>query len=184
MLFGILFVVFLLIAGSYALGGYSAAPWVPAWSHDVERFCDAAQISPSDIVYELGCGDGRILAAAARHGARGVGYEISLLPFCIAWLRARFVQPHPRILLKNFWTADLSEATVVILFLLPEPYKKLQPKLQRELKPGTRVVCYVWPMLGWTPIRTDLQPGRPAIRVYEMPNPKGSLPTLQTSTLS
>ena len=168
-LFGLIFI----LVASYAYAGFSAAPWVPCRSADTKRICDLAKICPSDTVIELGCGDGRILAAAARRGARCIGYEISILPYLIARIRAQLTPapyPRPKILLRSFWSTDISVATVVIIFLMPAVYKKLSEKLLREAAPGTRIIFYVWPMREWQPVQIDKPSGRPALYLYEIPN--------------
>ena len=174
-MFTIIFFLVFIVVLTYAIGGYSAAPWVPCRTYDAQRFCDLAHIGPNDTVIELGCGDARIIAAAATLGATCTGYEISLLPYLLAKARTFFSKPRPRILFKNFWSADISSATVVAFFLLPAAYERLSKKLLTELKPGTRIICYVWPLPPdkWTPILKDKPTKGLALYVYEIPNRLG-----------
>jgi len=113
-----------------------------------------AEVGPSDVVYDLGSGDGRIVIAAAREfGARGVGIEIDPALVAQAEVNARRagVSDKVEFRLGDMYAADLRGATVVTLFLHPQPNLKLRPKLQSELRPGARVVSYVWDMGDWAP---------------------------------
>jgi ribosomal protein L11 methylase PrmA len=125
-----------------------------------------AQVTPSDIVYDLGSGDGRIvIAAAANYGARGVGIEIdpALVGKATENARAAGVSDRVQFVNQNLFTADIREASVVTLYLLQSLNERLRPRLLTELKPGTRVVSHVfdmgpeWPpdesvMVGFSPL--------------------------------
>ncbi len=166
----VLWIVVFVIIVSFAYGGISAAPWVPTWGADVDRFMQLADIASGQKVYDLGCGDGRLVIAAARRGAHAVGYEVSLIPYALAQVR-RFVSGQSNrahIVLKDFWRADLSDADVVYVFLMEKIYDKLQAKLEQELKPGAKVVVYVWPLPGWEPCVVDETDGQPKLFVYEI----------------
>ena len=116
-----------------------------------------AEVKPGDVVYDLGCGDGRIVVmAAAKFGARGVGVDID--PKRIDEARANAakagVTDRVEFRLGDLFNADISAATVVTLYLLPEINLRLKPKLLRELKPGTRVVSHDFTMGDdWRPER-------------------------------
>jgi SAM-dependent methyltransferase len=151
---------FLLATGGLALAGCSTpgvkldVVFVSTPYEVVEAMLKLAQVGPNDVVYDLGCGDGRFVIAAAREfGARGVGVDID--PARIAEAkdaaqdegvadRVRFVQ-------QDLFTVDLSPATVVTLFLLPELNDRLAPKMRRELRPGARIVSHRWSIRGWPP---------------------------------
>lgn len=137
--------------------------FVPSPQAVVDAMLDMAHVSAGDIVYDLGSGDGRIpITAAQRYGARGVGIDIdpirvrdanSLLAKSGVGDRVRFVN-------QDLFDADISEASVVTLFLLPQLNQRLMPKLQRELKPGTRIVSYLWDMGdAWPPEQTRVVDG-------------------------
>ena len=111
-------------------------------------------VSKNDIVYDLGCGDGRIVIAAAKtHGARGVGIDINPERIAEAKANARKagVEHLVRFEENDLFLADFKEATVVTLFLLPAVNLKLRPKLLAELKPGTRIVSNTFDMDDWKP---------------------------------
>jgi SAM-dependent methyltransferase len=116
-----------------------------------------ADVKAGDVVYDLGCGDGRIVIAAVRDfGARGVCVDID--PQRIAEsqenARAAGVADQIRFLTQDLFATDVSEATVVMLFLSPEFNLKLRPKLLHELKPGARIVSHWHDMGDWKPHKT------------------------------
>lgn len=126
------------------------SPWSPWWrtNKKIARLqCKLAKISKGDIVYDLGCGDGTALMTAAKEfGAQGVGVEIDLLRYWYAYLAFLFtgLTKKLKIVRKNFFAVDVSPATVVIMYLIPKTLNRLKPKLLKELKPGTRVVTFVY----------------------------------------
>jgi ribosomal protein L11 methylase PrmA len=131
-------------------------PYVPSTEEAVRTMLKLADVKKSDIVYDLGCGDGRIVVTAAKlFGARGVGVDID--PERIAEARANAkkegVENLVRFDQKSFFDTDIKEATVVTLFLLSSINERLRPKLLAELKPGTRIVSNTFEMSGWTPER-------------------------------
>lgn len=136
-----------------AYGAVSAAPWVPLPQRDVRRLISICQPRPGEVLYDLGCGDGRVVAVAGRDFAlRSVGFEVAVVPYLLAkarlWLAGL---NNAQIWLKNFWQADLSQADIVVCFLTPAAMIKLLPKLQRELKPGARFATYAFPLPLLTP---------------------------------
>jgi len=151
---------FLLAAGGFALAGCSTpgvkldVPFVSTPHEVVEAMLTLAKVGPADFVYDLGCGDGRFVIAAAREfGARGVGVDIDPARIAEAEAAARSegVADRVRFLRQDLFTVDLSPATVVTLFLLPELNDRLAPKLRRELRNGARIVSHRWTMRGWPP---------------------------------
>lgn len=178
----ILFIFILLVAATFAWAGMRGAPWVPTWGSDVNRFLKLASIKRGERVYDLGCGDGRLVTAASKAGARAVGFEISLFPYFIAKIRGFFlkyfwdkrgrsshsVPKNYKIKYKDFWGADLRDADVVYFFLMPKIYPKLKQKLEKELKKETRVIAYVWPIKGWAPIKVDKLDKKPTIYLYKI----------------
>ena len=117
----------------------------------VARMLDAAQVKPADVVYDLGCGDARIVIAAAMRGARGVGFEIepNLVKYAEANIKAEQLFDKVKVVQQDLFTADMSEASVVALYLLPEMNTRLRPKFWKELKVGTRIVANAFPIGGW-----------------------------------
>jgi SAM-dependent methyltransferase len=140
------------------------APYVSTSQRVVNQMLEAADVGPTDVVYDLGSGDGRIpIAAAQRHGARGVGIEIDPDLVAKARTNAEEAGVADRVELRrgDLFEADLSDATVVALYLWPEINVKLRPKLLRALDPGDRIVSHDFRMGDWEPDRViDLGPGK------------------------
>jgi SAM-dependent methyltransferase len=132
--------------------------FVPTPQPVVEAMLELAQVKRTDVVYDLGSGDGRIvITAAKKYGASGVGLEIdpALVKKARANAVAAGVSNRVRFATQNLFTADLSKATVVTLYLLQSINERLRPKLVRELKPGTRIVSHVFNMgPEWPPEKT------------------------------
>lgn len=131
--------------------------FVPTPEPVVDRMMDMANVGPNDVVYDLGCGDGRIVIAAAKRGARAVGVDID--PQRIAEARANVkaagVEDKVEIRHGDLFQVDTRPATVVTLYLLESLNLKLRPKLQRELRPGARVVSQSFSMGDWKPAAQD-----------------------------
>ena len=127
-------------------------PYEPTPHHVVAEMLRLARVGPSDVLYDLGCGDGRIVIAAAKLGARGACVDIDPLRIEESRANASNAGVAERIvfLTRDLFDTDIREATVVTLFLWPDVNLKLRPKLWRELKPGTHVVSYVHDMGDWT----------------------------------
>jgi cyclopropane fatty-acyl-phospholipid synthase-like methyltransferase len=118
-----------------------------------------AKVTRDDVVYDLGCGDGRIpIAAARKYGARGVGFDIdpALIDLAKANARAAGVEDRVDFHVQNVMTADVSKATVVTLFLLSSSNERLRPMLTQQLKPGARIVSHAFSMgRDWPADATD-----------------------------
>jgi SAM-dependent methyltransferase len=126
--------------------------WVPTPPILVEKMLDMAQVTPKDYVMDLGSGDGRNVIAAARRGARALGVEYDKELLAIARKNAadQGVSGKARFVHGDMFEADISQATVLALFLLPDNLKKLKPKFE-QLKPGTRIVTNGFEIDGWKP---------------------------------
>ncbi len=149
------------LAGQHRLeaqDGNSLAPFVPTPQDVVDRMLDLAGVTGADVVYDLGCGDGRIpITAALRFGARGVGIDID--PQRIAEANANAeregVQHLVRFIEQDAMTVDVSEATVVTLYLLSSSNLKLRPRLTAQLAPGARIVSHAFSMGDWSADQVD-----------------------------
>jgi tRNA A58 N-methylase Trm61 len=131
--------------------------WVPTPWEIVGQMLALANISPEDVVYDLGCGDGRVLISAVRDfGARrAVGYELrkDLCEACSKTAEQLTLQDRIEVIRGDLRGADLSEASVVTLYLSTEANRLLLNRMQETLRPGSRVVTYLFPIPGWISAR-------------------------------
>lgn len=168
-MFTLLFILVLIFLCSLTYAARAGAPWVPTWKRDIDRLATLLDLKPGERFFELGCGDGRVSIELAKlSGAHATGVELSLLQWLVAQIR-RVLGHHKNVtfVLGNAFNVDLTNADAVYLFLMPATYKKIRPKLERELKPGARVVTYVWPMPDWTPTRVDTFVKAPSLYLYQ-----------------
>lgn len=129
-------------------------PYVPTPDNVVAEMLKLAGVMKNDVVYDLGCGDGRVVITAARDlGARGVGVDIDPTRIKESNENARKagVSDRVKFIQQDLFQTDLKEATVVTLYLLPDVNVRLRPKLLKELKPGTRIVSHSFDMGDWKP---------------------------------
>ncbi len=147
------------------------SPWSPCWRTNSRRarlICKLAKINDKDVVYDLGSGDGALLITAAKEfGARAVGVEIDPLRVMISKLAVLFAGQKRKIKIvrKNFFEADITDATVVFMYLIPKTLARLKPKLLKKLKPGTRIVTFVY-KIDMPILERDL---KEEIYLYEIP---------------
>ena|SRR5579863_3014380 len=150
------------------------SPWSPWWRTTVKLArieCDLAKVKKGDVIFDLGSGDGTALTIAAKeYSATGVGIEIDLLRVFISKIKIRLSGAASKVEIRrdSFWNQNISDATVVFMYLIPKTLMKLRPKLLKELKPGTRVVTFVY--------KIDLpliaQNTKNEVYVYEIPKKK------------
>jgi len=149
--------------------GIPCAIYVPTPAKIARRALSLAGLKPHEILYDLGCGDGRVLILAAiEYGAFAIGVECNPL---LAWIARRNVRKaHVEELVKvitgNLFNIDLSRADVVFLYLSQYANERLKDKMAKELKRGARIVTYVFPIVGWRPVVKDKER---SIYVYEIP---------------
>jgi precorrin-6B methylase 2 len=138
-------------------------PYIPTPTEVVSAMLTLADVKPADVLYDLGCGDGRMVIEAARtYGVRAVGVDIDAQRIKEANENARRAGVTDKVtfIQADLFDTDVSPATVVTLFLLPSLNLRLQPKLLKELKPGTRVVSHAFDMGDWNPDRELIVGGR------------------------
>lgn len=131
-------------------------PYVPTNQKVVDAMLELAQVDEDDILYDLGCGDGRIVVTAAKkYGTQGTGVDIDPQRISEANANAEKAQVTDKVkfIEGNLFDVDLSDASVVTLYLLPDVNLKLKPKLLK-LKPGTRIVSHAFDMGDWKPEKT------------------------------
>jgi cyclopropane fatty-acyl-phospholipid synthase-like methyltransferase len=137
-------------------------PFVPTPQEVVDKMVELGGVKKGDIVYDLGSGDGRIVITAAKKGAKAVGFEIDgdLVKQSRDNIRKSGVQAQAEIRQQDILTVDLSAASVVTMYLLPDVNLQLKPKIQSQLKPGSRVVSHAFDMGDWKPDRIERVEGR------------------------
>jgi cyclopropane fatty-acyl-phospholipid synthase-like methyltransferase len=151
--------IFLVIGcGSVAVWTDGEVPFVRSTPEVIDRMLEVARVRPDDVVYDIGSGDGAIIIRAAKkYGTRGVGIEID--PDLVAKARRNAVREKVEHLVEfraqDAFTVDVSPATVVTLYMLPDFNAKLRPMLDRQLRPGARVVSHDFPIEGWVPDRIE-----------------------------
>ena len=146
-------------------------PYVPTPMAVVDAMLDLAKVTSSDTVYDLGCGDGRIVVrAATRFGCRGVGVDLNPERVREAKQNAAkaAVTELTRFEVGDVFDFDFSPASVVTMYLLPSVNLKLRPRLQKELKPGTRIVSHDFHMGDW-PAQITREVGRSRIYLWTIP---------------
>jgi SAM-dependent methyltransferase len=127
-----------------------SAPFVPTARKTLNTMMELAEMKHGKVVYDLGCGDGRIVLEAAKRGAIATGYEFSFPTFLIAFVRTRGTQ-NAHVRFANFWKQDYRNANVIFCYLLVEPMKRFYSDIWPTLKPGCRVVSHVFKIDSLTP---------------------------------
>ena len=141
-------IIFLFLALYLMLQG---APFVPIHGSKLEKINKLANLRPGMKIADLGSGDGRIVIALAQAGAEAHGYEIN--PLLVLWSRHKIrklkLSSRAFVHWKSFWSADFSSFDLIVIFGINHIMKRLENKLQRELKPGAKVVCLIFPLPTW-----------------------------------
>lgn len=152
------------------------APYVVAPEHAVDRMLSMARLKPGERLYDLGCGNGRILIAAVKqYRVKAVGIEISesLARSAAEQVKKQGLQDEIKVVHGDFMQQDLSSANVVTLYLATTANDMLRPNLERFLRPNTRVVSYDYPIPGWKAIETKEASGKHGtshtIYLYQVP---------------
>lgn len=148
-------------------------PFVPSPQEVVDKMIELAGVKKGDVVYDMGSGDGRIVIAAAKKGARAVGFEIDgdLVKESRENIRKAGVQNLAEIRQQDILTVNFSQASVVTMYLLPDVNLKLKPNLLKQLKPGSRVVSHSFDMGDWKPDKVEQVDGR-TVRLWTIPAKK------------
>lgn len=152
----------LFCGGCSAIWTAGEVPFVPTPPEVVDRMLELAEVKMGDVIYDLGSGDGRIIIRAAKkYGVRGVGIEIDpdLVQRSRELARKKMVDHLVEFREQDALTVDVSAATVVTLYMLPEFNAKLRPIFWKQLKPGSRVVSHDFPIEGWTAIKVEKMRG-------------------------
>jgi SAM-dependent methyltransferase len=154
--------LFMGIANAQDLESKKIVPFVPTPQEVVDKMIELVGVKEGDVVYDLGSGDGRIVITAAKKGARAIGFDIDgdLVKESRENIRKAGLEKLAEIKQQDILTVDLSPATVVTMYLLPDVNLKLKPNLLKQLKPGSRVVSHAFDMGDWKPDKTERVNGR------------------------
>lgn len=134
------------------------APYVTSPQPIVEKMLEVARLKSGETLFDLGCGDGRILFSAAKnYGAKAVGVELSptLAKRAQQMVESQGLQEQVRVVQGDMMQVDVSGANVVALYLMTDANEQLRPKLERELKPGARVISLEFKIKGWKPAKVE-----------------------------
>ena len=161
-------IIIIILLSTVVLAGISLAPWVPCRTKDLKRIFKLAKLQPNEIFYDIGCDNGKTVIYANKHfGAKAIGIELAFPLFLFCKIRQLFNRDKS-IIFKygNLFKVNFAEANVVYVFGMPDVVKnRLKKKLERELKSGTRVISYVFPIEGWEPIIID-KPHKKEVAIY------------------
>lgn len=149
-------------------------PYVPTPMDVVEAMLDLAKVSKNDVVYDLGCGDGRIVVTAAKkYGATGIGVDLNpeRIKEANENAKEKGVEKKVKFYEGNLFDFDFSKASVLTLYLLPDVNLQLMPKILKEMKPGSRVVSHAFDMGNWKPDKQISVDGR-TVYLWTVPKRK------------
>ena len=137
-------------------------PYVDTPPEVVEAMLDLARVDPSDVVFDLGSGDGRLVLAAGRRGARGVGVELDseLVRESRKKANREGLSDRIQFLESNLFDAELTESSVILMYLSPRINRDLRSKFENELRPGSRIVSHLFAIDGWEPDEVVMVSGR------------------------
>ena len=166
LVFALLMIVAMVWFMYFFIAGFFRSPFVPSNRITVDKMLRLAEIKKGEHVFDLGCGDGRIVFAAEKLGAVAVGYEISRFVWFLSQIRRYFTKSRSEIRCKNFFKADLHSADVVFCYLLPHVMKALKPKFEKELKKGARIISAGFSIPDWEQVGDHPRDGTGAIRIF------------------
>lgn len=134
---------------------FGGAPFVPTPMRAIRKILTHLNPKPNTTIYDIGCGDGRFIHEAnIKYHTKGVGFELSLPVFLLAFLRKWITGSKAQVIFGNFRSHSLHNADIVYCYMLPATLKKFVPKFLKDLKPGTLVVSYAFHIDDWKPLET------------------------------
>lgn len=149
----ITFVMLLLIPGFYA--AFTSGPFVPSARKRHRTMMKLADIGPDDTVYDLGCGDGRLVFQSAKMAKQAIGYELSIPLYIFGKIRELFNPKNASIRYGNIWKQDYKDADVIFCYLLPKAMKQFYAEVWPTLKPGTRVISNAFQIHELKPLKKE-----------------------------
>jgi len=161
-------IVYLIV--SFYIAIFHAAPFMPTPMPAVKKLLKHAGIKKGDIVYDLGAGDGRFVHLATKnYGAKATGFELNYFVYLWAIMMQKVAKWQGTMVRANFLKKDLSDADIIICYLLPESLTKYRKKFEKELKKGTKILSYAFSIGGLEPKEVIAKEGKISkINIYEM----------------
>ncbi len=138
---------------AFGAGAVLGAPWVPAFRQDIDELLDIAKVGKGTHFIDLGCGDGKVLLAAARRGAHVTGYEINPVMWLIAWLRLLPFGKRAHVRLGSYWLHDLGQYDVIWLYLIDHHMPRMARKIHTEATSKSYIISYIFAFADIEPIR-------------------------------
>jgi SAM-dependent methyltransferase len=169
----ILYSAFVLVfAFSFLLTLFIKVPFVPSKNIVAKKLIEEADIKDGQKIYDLGCGDGRLLIEASKNKkVKAIGYEISPMAYILGKINTWFKRSKAEVKFKNFFHQNLKDANVIFLYLLPEILPAVGDKIKEECAKGTRIISNTFKLPNLEPIKViakNPQAGLPTIYVYEV----------------
>jgi len=161
------FIFFFLAACSIYTNLTTGVPWAKIPEENIMKIFKEINLPKNFLLYDLGCGDGRVILAAEKFGFRARGFELSLYPYLKAWLKIKISRSRAEVRRRDFFKENLSQADAVFMFLTGRALVKLGQKLKQELKPGATVISYGFALPGRQINRTIFTKPSPTY-VYKM----------------
>lgn len=176
--------VIIFLSISFYITIFGGGPFIPTPMRSVHKVLKQAKIKKGDKLYDIGAGDGRFIHFSTKeYGANAVGFELDPFVYFIARIRQIFWGWKGKIIRGNFLKHDISDADILICYMLPKTLAKFQSKFDKELKPGARVVSYAFHIGSWKPkLHIKKQDKISQIFVYEIPFSQGSNSKPSSST--
>lgn len=155
MLFWVVWGIGILLIAAYSFVLLFGAPYFPSLKPHVKAGLDLLDLKPGQTVFDLGCGDGRFLVAAAQRGLNAVGYELNPFMFAYAWFTTRRYRKQVKVRYGNFWNADLSKADAVFVFLLTKYMGRFDELIKTKAPKGVKVASHAFKIPGKKIIAQD-----------------------------
>lgn len=150
------FIIIFLLMIPTVIALVKGAPFVPTPLKTVRRMLELGRLKRNEKVYDIGCGDGRIVHLASKeYKANAIGFELSPLIYIIAKICQPFWRSHAKIRFRDFRFQNFHDADAIFCYLMPATLKKIQKKWEKELRNGTRVISYAFPIGNWKPTHKE-----------------------------
>lgn len=165
-----IFILFVIILGTFVLNGNSAAPYLPTLPKQRKHQIGLVDFKDGDVVYDLGCGDGSLLFDAVRknNNIKAIGFELALLPYLIGLFR-KSLGRHKNVTIKfrDLFGQKINDADIIFIYLLEKSYSKLISKFKKEIKDNCLVVISTWPLKSIYPHKVVRKDGFSPVYFYK-----------------